>query len=109
MFNKHLIPNVKDLPEGGALDLQVEKHHFLITRQEGEIVAYQNTCPHQNKPLVWNSAGAFDEGGDYFKCQHHGALFSPRDGSCITGPCQGRHLSKATVGIHKGDCYLLIA
>ncbi|NVK73142.1 (2Fe-2S)-binding protein [Marinomonas sp. CT5] len=109
MFNKHLIPNAQNLPEGKALTIKVEKYNFLITKQKGQILAYENSCPHQNKPLNKLAEQALDEGGDYLKCHHHGALFSPSDGSCITGPCQGSHLKKAIVGIEQGNCYLLLA
>ncbi|AEF55697.1 Rieske (2Fe-2S) protein [Marinomonas posidonica] len=108
MFQKHLIPNAQDLPEGKALTLKIEDYDFLVTRQKGEIVAYENRCPHQNKPLHWSEQEVVaDE--DYLKCHHHGALFSPLDGTCVTGPCQGSHLKKATVGIEQGNCYLLLA
>ncbi len=109
MFNKHLIPNVENLPEGQALSVNIEQHNFLITKYDGQILAYKNLCPHQNKPLSHSTDCAFDGDGDYLKCTHHGALFSPKDGTCITGPCQGSQLAKATVGMHQGDCYLLLA
>lgn len=108
MFNKHLIPNTQNLSEGQALNIKVEKYDFLITKQQGQIIAYQNNCPHQNKPLNTMTEKALDDGGDYLKC-HHGALLSPQNGSCITGLCQGSHLKRATVGIEKGNCYLLLA
>lgn len=109
VFIKHLIPNAQDLPEGQALNITVEKYNFLVTKQQGRVIAFENRCPHQNKPLNASSDEVFDEDHDYLKCHHHGALFSPLDGSCITGPCQGNHLKKATIGIEQGNCYLLFA
>lgn len=109
MFNKHLIPNTQSLSEGQALNIKVEKYDFLITKQQGQIIAYKNNCPHQNKPLNSSAEKALDNEGDYLKCHHHGALFSPKDGSCITGPCQGSHLKRAIVGMEQGNCYLLLA
>ncbi|TYL47202.1 Rieske (2Fe-2S) protein [Marinomonas sp. IMCC 4694] len=109
MFNKHLIPNAQNLPEGKALNIEVEKYRFVVTKQQGKIIAYENLCPHQKKPLHGASDSVLDDDEDYLKCHHHGALFSPLDGTCITGPCQGSHLKKATVGIEQGNCYLLIA
>ncbi len=107
MFNKHLIPNAQNLQEGKALNIKVAEYDLLITKYEGKLRAYQNLCPHQNKRLHWSSEDSLDDGGDYLKCHHHGALFSPKDGSCITGPCQGAALKKATIGIEKGNYYLL--
>ncbi|MBJ7538360.1 Rieske (2Fe-2S) protein [Marinomonas transparens] len=109
MFNQHLIPDAQSLPEGQALSITVEQNDFLITKQQGQIFAYENLCPHQNKPLSCQKECALDEEGDYLKCHHHGALFSPKDGSCITGPCQGSSLKRATIGIVEGNCYLLLA
>jgi len=109
VFNKHLIPNTQHLPEGKALNITIEKYSFLVTKQKGQIIAYENLCPHQKKPLNWSSELVLDEEGDYLKCHHHGALFSPQDGTCITGPCLGSHLKKAIVGMEQGNCYLLLA
>lgn len=109
MFNKYLIPDAQNLPEGKALSIKVEKYNFLVTKQQGQILAFENLCPHQKKQLNWSDDLALDEEGDYLKCHHHGALFSPVDGTCITGPCQGSQLKKATVGIEQGNCYLLFA
>jgi nitrite reductase/ring-hydroxylating ferredoxin subunit len=109
VFNKYLIPNAHNLPEGQALNITVEQSNFLITKQQGQIIAFENICPHQNKPLNWSSESVLDDESDYLQCHHHGALFSPSDGVCITGPCQGSQLKKATVGIEQGHCYLLFA
>ncbi|MEO9273984.1 Rieske 2Fe-2S domain-containing protein [Marinomonas sp. 5E14-1] len=109
MFKKHLIPNAHNLPEGRALNIKVAENDFLITKHQGRIIAYENLCPHQNRQLNWSSEEVLDEDGDYLKCHHHGALFSPKDGACITGPCQGSQLKKATIGIEQGECYLLFA
>ncbi|WP_110577148.1 MULTISPECIES: Rieske 2Fe-2S domain-containing protein [Marinomonas] len=109
MFNKYLIPDAQNLPEGKALNIKVAEYNFLVTKQQGQILAYENLCPHQKKQLSCSSNTTLDEGGDYLKCHHHGALFSPIDGTCITGPCQGSHLKKATVGMEQGNCYLLFA
>jgi nitrite reductase/ring-hydroxylating ferredoxin subunit len=109
VFNKYLIPNAHDLPEGKALSIKIEEYNFLVTKQQGQILAYENLCPHQKKQLNWSDNLALDEEGDYLQCHHHGALFSPSDGVCITGPCQGSQLKKATVGMEQGNCYLLFA
>ncbi|NLQ18248.1 Rieske (2Fe-2S) protein [Marinomonas sp. M1K-6] len=109
MFNKHLIPDAQNLPEGKALNVKVEDYDFLITKQQGQIIAYENLCPHQNKKLTWSTENTLEDEGDYLKCHHHGALFSPKDGTCITGPCQGSHLKKVIVGMEQGHCYLLLA
>ncbi|MDB4837782.1 Rieske 2Fe-2S domain-containing protein [Marinomonas sp.] len=108
MFQKILIPDAKTLSEGKAINIQVADLGFLITKQKGQIIAYKYLCPHQNKHLNGSEETSLDDAGDYAKCSHHGALFSLQDGRCITGPCQGSFLTKATLGIEQGDCYLLL-
>lgn len=109
MFYKYLIPDATTLAEGKAMHFTNERGEFLITKQGGQLVAYENCCPHQHKPLNCKSGQCLDEDGDYIKCHHHGALFSPHNGQCITGPCQGHGLKKATLGVEQGKIYLLLA
>lgn len=109
MFYKHLIPNAKYLTEGNSLHFQAKHADFVIVKQQGTLLAYENRCPHQKRSLSSDSERFFDDDGDYLKCRHHGALFTPSDGQCIVGPCQGKTLKRATIGLEEGDFYLLIA
>lgn len=106
MFQKYLIPNADMLPEGEARSVKVANQDFLITKQQGQVVAYRNLCPHQKKTLTRPDTSPLDDQGDYIQCGHHGALFSLQDGHCITGPCHGSQLKKATLGIEQGNFYL---
>jgi len=108
MFDKHLIPNAQDLSEGSTLHFQTDRTDFVIVKQKGELFAYENRCPHQKRSLNCSAEPFLDEEGDYLKCHHHGALFTPTDGQCIAGPCQGKALKRATLGVEKGNFYLLI-
>jgi len=108
MFYRHLIPNAQRLSEGKALHFKVNQSEFVIIKQQGELRAYENRCPHQKRALNCHTEEIFDDDGDYIKCHHHGALFSPNDGQCIAGPCQGKTLKKATLGVEKGNFYIVI-
>lgn len=81
---------------------------FIIVKQQGDLLAYENQCPHQSRSLNYSNGSFFDEDGDYLRCKHHGALFSPKDGQCIAGPCQGKSLKRAILGVEEGNFYLLI-
>jgi len=41
--------------------------------------------------------------GDLILCSSHGALFRPRDGLCVGGPCAGRRLIPWPVRVEAGE------
>ena len=108
MFHKHLVPNAKYLTEGNSLHFEAAHTGFVIVKQQGKLFAYENRCPHQRRSPSCHTEPFFDEEGDYLRCRHHGALFTPTDGQCIAGPCQGKSLKRATLGVEQGNFYLLI-
>lgn len=54
--------------------------------------AYRNVCPHVSIPLDRNGEPLLTADGLFLVCRNHGALFSPEDGLCVAGPCEGESL-----------------
>jgi nitrite reductase/ring-hydroxylating ferredoxin subunit len=44
--------------------------------------------------LDWQPNDFFDEDKKFIICSTHGALYSPKTGVCISGPCKGQNLIK---------------
>lgn len=79
----------------------------LVTRDVvGELVAYLNECKHLPIPLDAGSGEYLSEGGEYFLCSTHGALFRIEDGYCIEGPCAGASLEALPLRIEEGKIYV---
>lgn len=74
---------------------------------EGQVYAYQNACPHRDTELDWQPGEVFDETGLYLVCATHGAMFEPKTGVCISGPCRGSHLLAVTVAVESRQIILL--
>ncbi|WP_275667846.1 Rieske (2Fe-2S) protein [Marinobacter salexigens] len=55
--------------------------------------AYLNRCPHMGVELNWKPGRFMDSDNLFLQCSTHGALFKPKDGECIAGPCQGDALT----------------
>ncbi|ANS77639.1 putative iron sulfur protein [Serinicoccus hydrothermalis] len=68
-----------DVPVGGSTYLDAEQ---LIVAQptEGEVVAYDATCPHQGCMV----SGTGEDGA--LVCPCHGSTFASEDGSVLSGP-----------------------
>jgi len=54
--------------------------------------AYRNVCPHVSIPLDRGGEPLLTADGLFLVCRNHGALFTPEDGLCVAGPCQGESL-----------------
>lgn len=74
---------------------------------EGQVYAYQNACPHRGTELDWQPGEVFDETGLYLVCATHGAMFEPKTGVCISGPCRGAHLLPVNVAVENRQIILL--
>lgn len=59
--------------------------------------AYLNRCPHMGIELNWMPGHFMDTNNLFLQCSTHGALFKPRDGECIAGPCQGDALTALNI------------
>lgn len=64
--------------------------------------AYLNQCPHMGVELNWKPGSFMDSDKLFLQCSTHGALFKPRDGECIAGPCQGDALTALDIRMVAG-------
>ena len=102
---KHLICESAALPEGGkAVRFELPNGHgstpCFTVRFNARVFAYVNRCPHRGTELDWNPGEVFDKTGLYLICATHGAIFDPKTGLCISGPCQGARLQALPIEEH---------
>lgn len=70
-----------DLPEGGALRVEVDGVGVALFRHDGEVLAIDDLCSHDEASLA---EGEVDDG--CVACPHHGARFDLRTGAALTLP-----------------------
>jgi nitrite reductase/ring-hydroxylating ferredoxin subunit len=91
----------------GGLGVRFEVHRHgeslpaFVIRHGGRVYAYVNECRHQASELDWNPGEFFDVDKLYLICATHGALYEPKNGLCVAGPCRGASL--APVPVHERD------
>jgi len=97
------------LAEGQYREFQVERdgqpEWLIATRLRGQPRAWRNICPHQGRPLNFAPDRFLTDELNRLVCAHHGAVFEPDSGACVSGPCQRAELSALAVferddGIH---------
>ena len=72
----------------------------FIINVYGSHRAYVNRCPHAGTPLdLWPNE-FLTEDGQHLICATHGAIFDPRSGLCVEGPCPGATLEPLVVETH---------
>jgi nitrite reductase/ring-hydroxylating ferredoxin subunit len=76
-------------------------------RYEGTVRGYVNRCPHLGTELDWQPGEFFEMAGLYLVCSTHGALFEPKTGHCVAGPCRGASLEPLELCEREGRVYLL--
>lgn len=84
----------------------LEEPAFVI-RFRGQVAAYINRCAHVGVELDWEPGEFFDYSKVYLICATHGALYSPLDGRCLGGRCNGRGLTALPVEERDGAIYLV--
>ena len=67
-----------DLKEGKLLRAQAGGREILLVKNEGEINAFSNSCPHAHCPL---STGKLEE--NILTCICHGRRFDIQTGKCL--------------------------
>jgi 3-phenylpropionate/trans-cinnamate dioxygenase ferredoxin component len=75
--------SVSDVPEGGALGVEVGGERVCLVKVEGEIYAFQDRCSHRDFPL---SNGEVDTDDCTITCEWHGAVFDVRTGAARSLP-----------------------
>lgn len=84
--------NLDDLEKQQAIELDINGRRLFAVRQEDQLYAYWNICPHLGIPLNWMPDRFLDLEGTLIQCSSHGALFQIDDGECVAGPCSGDRL-----------------
>ena len=90
-----------------ALDPEGGEEKGFVVRFNGRACAYVNRCPHLGTELDWQPGEFFEESGLYLVCSTHGAIFEPRTGFCVAGPCRGASLEPLQVRETNGQVVLV--
>jgi nitrite reductase/ring-hydroxylating ferredoxin subunit len=69
----------------------------LLVNYGGTLFAYRNRCPHVGITLDWIDNQFFSVDRRYLMCANHGAVFEPKTGECIWGPCAGLSLQSLSL------------
>jgi 3-phenylpropionate/trans-cinnamate dioxygenase ferredoxin subunit len=88
---------VSELPEEGALGVEIGGEPVCVVRADGEVFALRDVCSHEEVPL--------SEGDIYdhtVECWLHGSCFDLRTGK-PTGPPATRPVATYEVKIDGGD------
>lgn len=84
----------------GGLEPAFAIRHNSVAR------AYLNRCGHIPVELDWQPGKFFDDSGLYLICSTHGALYSPQNGRCLGGRCNGKGLVGLDIIERDGNIYL---
>ena len=84
-----------------------EGDRAFAIRHGGVAAAFVNRCPHAGTELDWQAGEFFEETGLYLICSTHGALFEPKNGYCVAGPCRGASLQPLDIRERDGGVFLL--
>jgi naringenin degradation protein FdeD len=102
-LSDRVLCRVDELAEGSArgfrFGLGTAVRAVIIVKKGGAIYAYDDACPHMGTPLAFLPDRYFDRDGRDLLCATHGARFRVEDGFCLSGPCAGRSLTRATIRI----------
>jgi nitrite reductase/ring-hydroxylating ferredoxin subunit len=78
---------------------------IILRRDDGEVFAWRNSCPHKPKVPLDPGGGAIVD-DEQLVCHEHGARFECGDGVCTYGPCRGDALDEIEVRVRDGDVFL---
>lgn len=91
-------PGTKGFSLPGA---QIPDEYFLV-HWFGQVYAYRNVCPHAARFLNFKPDSFLTRDRTLIICAGHGALFEPKDGRCIAGPCVGMALESLPAAVEDG-------
>jgi nitrite reductase/ring-hydroxylating ferredoxin subunit len=73
--------SLANIPADSLVRVEENGANLVVIRSQGQIVAYQDRCPHAFWPL---SEGALS--GNVLECPGHGWEFDIRTGRCLNAP-----------------------
>ncbi|PPE71300.1 Rieske 2Fe-2S domain-containing protein [Caldimonas thermodepolymerans] len=82
-----------------------ETARAFVLRFDGRPVAYVNRCAHVPAEMDWQPGEFLDDSREWIVCSIHGAVYDPRDGQCVGGPCMGQRLIPLQVEERDGKVY----
>lgn len=101
------VARIDEVEPGGVRKFQLLCDRYRIDcfliRYDGEFHAYVNRCRHMATPLDFVRNRFFTDDGRYLICMTHGALYEPRSGLCVDGPCKGASLHRLPVHLDGGE------
>jgi nitrite reductase/ring-hydroxylating ferredoxin subunit len=77
----------------------------FVMRFDGALVAYINRCAHVPTQMDWQPGEFLDMDRRWILCSIHGAMYEPKDGRCIGGPCGRGKLFAVQVAEEGGQVY----
>lgn len=97
-----MLISVTELPDRQIVvvsaDIDGENEAILLYRDNQEVQAYLNICPHAGRRLDYAPGKFLMQDGDLV-CAAHGATFRLDNGECVAGPCRGASLKAVPVEI----------
>jgi len=82
-----------------------ESVRAFALRFEGKVVAFVNRCAHVAAEMDWQPGEFLDHSREWIICSLHGAIYDPRTGECVAGPCLRGRLIELAVVEREGEVY----
>jgi nitrite reductase/ring-hydroxylating ferredoxin subunit len=112
-MSKIYLCQTRDIKEyqtkGFTIEIGDDSLDFFLLKQDGQIRAFLNFCPHLGIPLNWQPDEFMSMEGTHIQCSTHGALFQLEDGYCFSGPCRGESLTALNLKIDTDDKVYLVS
>lgn len=86
-------------------DIDGESESILLYRDDDQIQAWLNICPHAGRRLDYAPGKFLMQDGDLV-CAAHGATFRLDNGECVAGPCRGASLKAVPLRYVEGQVCL---
>lgn len=97
---------VNDIEHESAREFRQDGKMIIVAKQDDQIHAYLNWCPHLGIELNFMPDEFMDSDRQFLMCANHGALFDVATGQCVSGPCNGEQLVPVPAEVRDGDIYL---
>lgn len=98
----HVLGQADTIAEGDAREFVVGQgrsaFRLFVVRRDGRFHGYLNLCPHYSLPLN-HAPDQFLRDGQ-IECAQHFARFEIDGGRCVSGACEGEHLTAIRVAVN---------
>lgn len=106
---KQMVALVGELTHGGSKKFILRSGRnaieAMVINYDGGLYAYVNRCRHVALSLDWIDNQFFTDDRRYLICANHGALYEPKSGECIWGPCVGASLQRVPLEVEGEKVY----